>query len=144
MRSRLESEEQYIKQYFPSFRIQAPDDPERAGVIGKLYSNRNIPYVVWIPLGHFPHKPPKLYLIEPKNLRDSTGRLLSQCVANQSMHILEPDEHGHPQICHYNAAYWSPNISLYNVIMKCRVWLEAYEDHLITGNSIDHYLKHMR
>jgi hypothetical protein len=143
MATRIEREEQLIGQYFPGFRIQSPDDPAYAGVIGRLLSSRNIQYTLWIPLGNFPNEAPKMYIVEPKSLKDSNGRLLSDYSANGSMHLLSPDNNRHPQICHYNGRYWSPNVTLYKIIMKGRLWIEAYENHLITGNNIDHYLKHM-
>ena len=59
------------------------------------------------------------------------------------MHLLDPDEHGHPQICHYRDDVWTPNVTLYKVVMKGRFWLEAYEAHMRTGKAIDTYLPHM-
>jgi hypothetical protein len=34
-------------------------------------------------------------------------------------------------------------VSLYKILMKARLWLEAYEQHLRRGEPIDKYLSHM-
>ena len=38
---------------------------------------------------------------------------------------------------------WSNDNSLYQVLMKGRIWLEAYEIHLRTGEDLEKYLAHM-
>ena len=51
---------------------------------------------------------------------------------------------GFLKICHYHDQKWTDRSSLYEVFMKGRVWLEAYEGHLRTGNGMDYYLKEMK
>ena len=58
-----------------------------------------------------------------------------------SMHTLS-SENGWTRICHYGCNSWTPNVSLYKVYIKCRLWLEMYETHLRTGKPIDYYLNH--
>jgi hypothetical protein len=60
-----------------------------------------------------------------------------------SMHTLGGVK-GCVQICHYSSSNWSPNVTLYKVILKGRLWLEAYEIYLRTGNDIDTYLPHQQ
>ena len=50
---------------------------------------------------------------------------------------------GFLKICHYHKSKWTDRSSLYEVIMKGRVWLEAYEGHLRTGKPMDYFLKEM-
>ncbi len=150
--TRLALEEKLLNRYFQSFRIQAPHDPRRAGVIGHLFTNsrprglmpaaRNR-YGLWIPLGAFPSKRPDMFIVEPKDLRNAAGRKLCEIGVSGAMHLLEPDDRGNLQICHYNDTHWTPNVTLYKVVMKGRLWLEAYEMHLETGRNIEKFLCHM-
>jgi hypothetical protein len=141
--SRLDKEDALIKKYFTGFRIQSPGDAVYGGAIGRIQSSRNILYTLWIPLGGFPNEAPSMYIVDPKILKDYYGKLLSSYGVSSSMHLRSPDSNNNVQICHYNNQYWSPNVTLYKIIMKGKLWVEAYENHLITGNDIDFYLKHM-
>lgn len=140
---RLRKEQALLRRYFPTFHIQFPQDPARAGVVGTLTTNAGNEYGLWIPLGAFPNEPPRMFVVSPQGLRKRRGRKLAKLGTNSNMHLLQPNEHGHPQICHHNDASWTPNITLFKVVMKGRLWLEAYEMHKTTGKNIDHYLAHM-
>jgi hypothetical protein len=48
---------------------------------------------------------------------------------------------GYLQISHYHRSQWSDRSSLYQVVMKGRVWLEAYESHLRTKKPMDYFLR---
>ena len=50
---------------------------------------------------------------------------------------------GHTHICHFKASLWTDNNTLYQVVMKGLIWLEAYEAHLRTGKSMDVFLAEM-
>lgn len=140
--TRLDIERAALQEYFPEFKIQDPYG-EKRGVIGRMRSNTGREYVVWLALKEFPNEAPGLYLISPEQLRDHDGNLLSQIGTSSTMHLLDPSPYGHPQICHYNGQFWHPNVSLYKIIMKARLWIEAYEQHLRHGKPIDNYLSHM-
>lgn len=140
--TRLDLEKEGLHKLFPSFRIQDPYGAN-GGVIGTLYSNNGNRYVIWLALGGFPNKAPKLYIIEPDPLLMHDGTLLSKLPSSHQMHLLEPDDYGHPQICHYNGQYWHPSVSMAKILMKARLWIHAYEQHLQTGENIDVYLSHM-
>lgn len=141
-KTRLDVETQTLSRYFPQFKIQDPFGP-RAGVIGRITTNRGNQYVVWLALGAFPNDAPRMYIIAPEHLTAYDGRTLGSFGADRSMHLLPADEYGHPQICHYNDQFWHPNVTLYKIVMKARFWLEAYEQHLKHGKPIDAYLPHM-
>ena len=142
--ARLQKEQALLKTYFPAFRIQCPDDPERAGAVGTLTTNAGNEYGLWVPLGTtFPNERPEVFVVSPKSLKNRRGKRLAKIGTDAAMHLLAPNEHGHPQICHHNDASWTPNVTLYKVVMKARLWLEAYEMHKATGKDIDHYLPHM-
>ncbi len=143
MAKRLDIEARLLARYFPAFHIQFPDDPEKAAVVGTTRTNRGNDYALWIPLEDFPDSAPSLFVVWPKRLRDHGRRLLSKRGTSGDMHLLGPDRHGHLQICHCNDSYWTPNETLYKIVMKGRLWLEAYEAHLESGEDIDVYLKHV-
>lgn len=94
-------------------------------------------YTLYMDLSNFPESKPDVYVTKMLKTRD--GEKMSGC--SGTMHTLTSKK-GMTQICHYSATYWSPNVSLFKVFIKCRLWLEMYEAHLRTGQPIDYYLKH--
>ena len=142
-KARLAKEREILQQRLPAARIQFPDDADRACVLALLSTQRHNRYVLWIPLGAFPNEPPKMYVVEPAPLRDHRGKKLSKLGSSSSMHLLTPDAHGHPQICHYRDDAWTPNVTLFKVVLKGLLWLEAYDLHKAKGKAIDQYLREM-
>jgi hypothetical protein len=141
--TRLDVETRVLKQYFPKFRIQDPHSPN-GGVIGRMRTNSGNEYAVWLLLKDFPNEAPAMYIVSPDPLLAYHGRPLSTLGINREMHLLQPDSHGHPQVCHYNDRFWVPKVSLYKILMKARLWLHAYEEHMKRGEPIDKYLSHMQ
>lgn len=94
-------------------------------------------YTLHIDLSLFPESIPPVYVT--KMLKTKSGDEMS--LPSSSMHTLT-SEHGWTRICHYGYSEWTPAVSLYKVYIRCRLWLEMYEAHLITGKPIDYYLKH--
>lgn len=85
----------------------------------------------------YPYSVPKVFITNPKPLRDKWGRPMTD--ASHSMHTL-PAENGCTRICHYGSIDWGPHATLYQIILKVRFWLEIYENHLKTGEPLDKYL----
>ncbi len=85
----------------------------------------------------YPNSMPSVYVVFPLPLLKYDGSNISS--ASHDMHTLSNDGQN-VQICHFKPENWNPNQSLYKVILKARIWLEAYEGHLATGNPIDNYL----
>jgi ubiquitin-protein ligase len=85
----------------------------------------------------YPNSMPSVYVVYPLPLLKHDGSVISG--ASHDMHTLSNDGQN-VQICHFKQENWNPNQSLYKVILKARIWLEAYEGHLATGNPIDYYL----
>ena len=142
LKKRLKVEEQLLRKYFKGFRIQNLEEETDPGVIGVLRSNSGKRYTLWMPLEDFPDAAPPLYVVDPV-LYDHDGDALGDYRPSYKMHLLSPDDHGHPRICHYDDDYWHPSVTLYKVVLKSRIWLEAYERHLATGRPIDDFLGHM-
>jgi len=44
----------------------------------------------------------------------------------------------YPQICHQEN--WTADTTLYNVLLKGRIWVEAYENYLVTGIPIGDFV----
>lgn len=86
----------------------------------------------------YPNSLPEVYVVFPLPLRQYGGSVISG--ASHDLHTLGNDGQK-IQICHFKSENWAPNQSLYKIILKARIWLEAYEGHLRTGKAIDDYLK---
>lgn len=100
-------------------------------------TNRGHVYTIRINLDVFPNSIPHAFVT--KMLKTKSGENMSG--ASASMHTLT-SEYGYTRICHYGTNAWNPNVSLFKVFVKCRLWLEMYENHLQFGKTIDYYLNH--
>lgn len=85
----------------------------------------------------YPNSLPEVYLVYPLPLRKFDGSEING--ASHFMHTLSNDGNK-IQICHFKRENWNPNQSLFKILIKVRIWLEAYEGHLRTGKNIDDYL----
>ena len=94
-------------------------------------------YTVKIDLSCFPNDVPDAFIINPKPLLTRSGE--SMLSASHDMHTLSGAD-GCVQVCHYHPRDWHPGVSLYKVVMKIRIWLEAYEHHIKTGDPLSRYL----
>jgi len=86
----------------------------------------------------YPNSLPEMFVVYPLPLRQFDGSVLNG--VSHIMHTLSNDN-DKIQICHFKRENWNPNQSLYKIILKGKIWLEAYEGHLRTQNTIDYYLK---
>lgn len=98
-------------------------------------TNSKTLYTLRVDLDEFPESIPKVFVT--KMLKSKDGRDLD--FPSHEMHTLR-SEHGYTRICHFGNTSWTPNVALNRVYLKCRVWLEAYEAHLQTGDYISDYL----
>jgi hypothetical protein len=81
-----------------------------------------------------------MIVLDPHPLTGFGGVNLNSSAPSGSMHILSPRD-GCVKICHYKD--WLPNLTLYLVVLKGRLWLEALEGHKRTGRPLDYFLSHM-
>jgi hypothetical protein len=121
----------------PNMYSFADMDTSNPYAIMAAMTNSGKVYTLKIHLEHFPEHVPEVEVLNP--LRDKSGKLLRKVSAE--MHVLGY-RNGHTLICHYSSAFWTPQVSLYKIFIKCRLWLEMYEEHLATGRTIDTFLKH--
>jgi len=102
-----------------------------------LYKNK---YTVLVTMSEaYPNEMPRCYLAN-KDLRFRNGGLVKNMGTSHEYHLLET-VNGRAQICHGKKSHWKPNKSLASVFVKAFMWIEAYENHLKTGNSLDTYLR---
>ena len=130
--SRLNLEKQVLARKLPSnmylFREMGTDNAHL--LIGARTNSRNV-YTLKIMLRNFPNSVPDVFTTKP--LKDRQGKNLE---VSHELHNYGTTN-GETKICHYPNNCWRPNVSLYKVYIKCRLWLECYEIYLITGQSID-------
>ena len=135
---RLNLEKSVLQRYLPSntyvFKDISSSSPY---VLMAARTNRGNVYTLRIDLANFPNSIPPAFVT--RMLRTKNGELMNDVSA--TMHTLS-SEYGYTRICHYGTNSWVPNVSLYKVYIKCRLWLEMYELHLQTGKTIDYYLPH--
>jgi hypothetical protein len=135
---RLNLEKSVLQRYLPSntyvFKDISSSSPY---VLMAAKTNRGHVYTLRIDLDGFPTSLPHAFVT--KMLKTKDGEEMDG--ASASMHTLT-SEHGYTRICHYGNNSWGPNVSIYKVYIKCRLWLEMYELHLQTGKPMDYYLNH--
>jgi hypothetical protein len=93
-------------------------------------------------LDAYPQSPPPAYAVKT-TLLQREGGALAQLGASQKMHLLAPDLFGHPQLCLYHDRAWGTSVPLVSLIIKARLWIEAYEAYLYSGEPLDAVLGHM-
>ena len=140
--TRLARENQILARYFPSFQWK------RSGthlcIEGEVRTNSTKRYVLRVELpSDFPNSTPKMYVVRPRPLLGHRGFDIADIGANPSMHTLDPKA-GAVRICHFHPDHWGPEQTLYKVVLKGRIWLEAFEGHVATGLPLDAYLSHQR
>lgn len=135
---RLQMETLILEKYFPKkFRFENLGLSNELLDVGVKTQSGNI-YRLNIKLDNdYPNSLPKVYVIYPLPLLNHNGSVIGG--ASHSLHTLGNDGEN-IQICHYKSENWNPNQSLYKIVLKARIWLEAYEGHLRTGKAIDDYL----
>lgn len=138
-KERLQAEESLLARKFTPnvFRFFNRETPSTAYLRIGAKTNQGNVYTLHMDLSDFPVQQPKVFVT--RMLKNKMGVDLDSPSA--SMHTLT-SENGWTRICHYGTNSWTPNVSLYKVYVKCRLWLEMYETHLRTGKNIDYYLNH--
>lgn len=131
-------EEQVLAYYLPSnmyrFRNIGTNQPYLEAAV---QANDGATYLLYFDLAPFPNAKPKVYV--EKMLTTKSGSPMDS--ASAPNHTLT-SWNGWTQLCHYNDAAWSPDVTLWKVYLKCRLWIEMYRAHLRTGKPMDYYLNH--
>ena len=139
---RLQLEKKILSKYFPSFHWVNQYDPENTVVEGNIITNsRNLYSLKTFVPPDYPNSMPDLVITYPFPVKGHFGKKLTEYGCSSTMHLLTPINDC-PAICHYNE--WSPELTVYLVIVKGRIWLEALDGHVKTGQPLDYYLPHMQ
>lgn len=138
---RLGFEKELLEKYFRG-RVSwiNPTGDTRVEVRVTCTNDKQYTLRVYLP-SDYPNSCPQMVVSSPSScLRKKNGSLLSGTSGED--HVLASRD-GCTQICHYNSGLWRDDNTLYQVIMKGLIWLEAYEAHLRTGESLCRYLQEM-
>lgn len=136
---RIEQEQIILQRYFAKRFVFVGLNTINPYVDLGLQSNSKKVYRIRVELpSDYPNSLPKVFMTLPKPLRNHAGSPITE--VSHAMHTLSPSN-GDVQICHYKPGNWNPNVTIYKIALKVRIWIEAYEGHLRTGKDIDSFLK---
>jgi len=91
----------------------------------------------------YPNRAPDLYVLSPHTLYMRDGqRTVNSLGFNHAFHTMDNGSDGCVQICHTHT--WDASMTCVTVLGKLAVWLEAYETHLRTGETIDAFIEKMK
>jgi hypothetical protein len=137
-RVRLAYEEMLLKQEISHFWFQDRTSAGLTTARGKHTTARNRAYTmcVWMKAG-YPDEMPDLYIIEPCPLYGYQNKTVQSYGTSHQMHAWTPDWNDYVKICHTKEDYWSAADTIVSVVLKGFLWLEAFEVHCRTGQSID-------
>lgn len=101
-------------------------------------------YDLWIPIPQlYPHQRPPLYIARPVLLPTANRGTVNALGVSHAMHTLANGPNGVVQICHWRDDRWHAALTLNKVVIKGLIWLEAYEQHLATGQPITGFVRTM-
>lgn len=135
-RQRLAVEKEILDQYFPG-KVEWVDPTGNTKVDVTMTTNSDQIYCLrlYVP-GDFPNSLPILVVKASPNPMPNWSN-------DAVTHTLGRNREGFLVICHYRSECWNCEHTFYEVFVKGRLWLEAYEGHISTGNQLDSYLGHM-
>ena len=136
-RQRLAVEKDILDGYFPG-KVEWIDPTENTKVEVTMTTNSDQVYCLRLYIRpDFPNSLPILVV-------RSSPNPMPNWPATHATHTLGQTKEGHLIICHYLKDRWNPEHTFYEVFVKGRLWLEAYEGHLATRKPMAHYLGHMK
>jgi len=144
-RRRLAMEHEILqREGFSQFGVYhyAASDSYYASGLARSSSGRSYNLYMPIPSG-FPTQRPPLYVIDPTPLLTASGTSMAALGVSHAMHTLTPHTQGWVQICHWRDARWHSGIVLQKVFLKVLIWIEAYEQHLATGQPLADFVRSM-
>lgn len=135
-RRRLSAEKAVLQKNFPG-RVKWINPTGDTKVEVEVNTNNGKSYSLRIYLNaDFPHSVPEMVVSKSPN------PMPDWCTSYKN-HTLSKRDGFVNIICHYRSEYWTSQLSLYEVFIKGRIWLEAHEGHLRTGQSMDYFLREM-
>lgn len=139
-KQRLELEKKVLELHLPKSAFVFRDiETSTPYVMFAANTNSGNIYTIRVELKNFPEQIPEAYVTKLLYTKDG----VPMDKPSSSMHTLE-SKNNWTRLCHYGYQSWHPNVALYKVYIKCRLWLEMYELHLVSGNNMDYYLNHQQ
>ena len=128
------------------FQIHRSQSGESFFLWGNHKTSAGNSYSIYGPLpGRYPDSRPPIYLYEPNPLYGyGYSRTINSYGLSHYMHTLSNGPSGMVQICHWREDRWHSGITLNKVVIKVLLWLEAYEQHLSTGQTISEFVSTMQ
>ncbi len=135
-RRRLAAEKRLLECYFRGC-MKWIDPAGDTKVDVALTTNNDNKYTLRLYIGQdFPNSVPQMLVVSsPKPMPDWGGSGITHTSRKRD---------GFLKICHCHYSKWTDRISLFEVVMKGRIWLEAYEAHLSTGKPMNYFLLEMK
>jgi hypothetical protein len=138
---RFAFEEALVKKYFPGFSLSYDHNgnPYFAGWTGTRGRRNN--YKLRLELSEFfPDSEPDLFVESPRKLLMYDGvKTINSLGTSHSYHVYENEDNGFVQICHTND--WDSSCTCVMALLRGALWVDGYEHHLRTGETIHQYLK---
>ena len=136
-RQRLVIEKEILDKYFPG-KVEWVDPTGNTKVDVTMITNSDRSYCLrlYVP-ADFPNSLPIMVVRSSPSPMPNWG-------GSGTTHTLGRNYEGFLIICHYRTEHWNGLHTFYEIFMKGRLWLEAYEGHLSTGKSVDTFLGHMK
>ena len=129
---------------FEQFSVYRDSGTDTYAASGTTSSSSGRHYSLYSPIPHgFPLQRPPVYLVKPFPLLTADGRRVSSLGVSHQMHTLTPSTCGWVQICHWRDDRWHSAIPLHKVFLKSLLWVEAYEQHLATGQPLADFVRTM-
>lgn len=137
---RAKIEEQVLGHYLPSNMFRFRNIGTSAPYLeAAIQANDGATYLLYFDLTPFPAAKPRVYV--QQMLYTRSGQPMNG--ASGANHTLS-SWNGWTQLCHYLDSAWTPDVTLWKVYLKCRLWIEMYRAHLRTGKPMDYYLNHQQ
>ena len=127
---RLQLELHFLEARFPKRFVFRDMDTDQPYLDCSVKSNTGKNYRLKIVLDGFPAEKPKVYITHPNPLLGFQGINLADFNYSISLHLLDPDDFGNVQICHYNEDWDGGKTLLSHVMIHAKMWIEAYENCL--------------
>jgi hypothetical protein len=135
--TRIEFEKQIMSRNLPQFRFYDFRTDRYFSGWQKTTVNHHL-YELKLEIPpYYPDLEPHLYVTSPTTLfRYNSLNTINSLGLTHEFHTLHNGPKGCIQICHGGPENWNASKTCVGVFVKGVLWLEAYETHLVTGESI--------
>jgi len=144
-KKRLGSEKTILDTYFPQakwYDVKVSTGACRVVCPFKTVGGNKYEVTIYLVKG-FPTTRPDMYLTYPKPCYTYDSRDLSTIGPSSAMHLLSSKD-GCAQLCHCRPDHWSPKTTLYQILNKAAIWVQAFDFHKTTGKTMDKFLAEMK